>query len=77
VRHFGTKLGTPKPAVFGLEAATSVRESTLLAPMMRTSFASTSTRWASACAVGPPAKLAAWNVPARDRLDIACRHAEF
>jgi DNA-binding transcriptional LysR family regulator len=24
-RHFGTKLGTPKPAVFALEAATSVR----------------------------------------------------
>jgi hypothetical protein len=45
--------------------------------MMRTSFASTSTRWASAYAVGPPAKLAAWNVPARDRVDIACTHAEF
>jgi hypothetical protein len=43
-RHFGTKLGTPKLAVFALEAATSVRRSTLLEPMMRTSFASTSTR---------------------------------
>ena len=43
-RHFGTKLGTPKPAVFPLETATSVRSSTLLDPMMRTSFASTSTR---------------------------------
>src|SRR6266478_9683153 len=42
------KLGTPKPAVFALEAATSVRSSTLLEPMMRSSFASTSTRWASA-----------------------------
>jgi hypothetical protein len=47
-RHFGTKLGTPKPAVFAVEAATSVRSSSLLEPMMRTSFASTSTRWASA-----------------------------
>src|SRR5260370_15627328 len=27
VRHFGTKLGTPKPAVFALEAATSARRS--------------------------------------------------
>jgi hypothetical protein len=44
VRHFGTKLGTPKPAVFALAAATSVRSSTLFDPMMRTSFASTSTR---------------------------------
>src|SRR5713101_9827588 len=42
-RHFGTKLGTPKPAVFALEAATSVRSSTLFEPMIRTSFASTST----------------------------------
>jgi len=25
VRHFRTELGTPKPAVFALEAATSVR----------------------------------------------------
>jgi hypothetical protein len=47
-RHFGTELGTPKPAVFALEAATSVRNSTLLDPMMRGSFWSTSTRWASA-----------------------------
>jgi hypothetical protein len=44
VRHFGTRLGTAKPAVFALDAATSVRSSTLLEPMMRTSFASTSTR---------------------------------
>src|SRR5215831_9889581 len=43
-RHFGTKLGTPKPTVFALETATSVRSSTLFDPMMRTSFASTSTR---------------------------------
>jgi hypothetical protein len=43
-RHFGTKLGTPKPAVFALEAATSVRSSSLLEPIMRTSFPSTSTR---------------------------------
>src|SRR5262249_7501437 len=47
-RHFGTKLGTQKPAAFTLEAATSVRGSTLFDPMMRTSFASASTRWASA-----------------------------
>src|SRR5262245_10114772 len=47
-RHFGTKLGTQKPAVFALEAATRVRSSTLFDPMMRTSSASTSTRWASA-----------------------------
>jgi hypothetical protein len=40
-RHFGTKLGTPKPAVFAIEAATRVRRSTLLDPMMRTSFLST------------------------------------
>jgi hypothetical protein len=38
VRHFGTKLGTPKPAVFALEAATSVRSSSLFEPMMRSSF---------------------------------------
>src|SRR6266516_19087 len=44
-RHFGTKLVTPKPAVFALEAATSVRRSTLFDPKMRTSFVSTSTRW--------------------------------
>ena len=43
-RHLGTKLGAPKPAVFALEAATSVRSSSLLEPMMRTSFPSTSTR---------------------------------
>jgi len=36
-RHFGTKLGTQEPAVFALEAP-SVRSSTLLDPMMRTSF---------------------------------------
>src|SRR5258708_20971241 len=47
-RHFGTKLGTPKPADFALEAATSVRRSSLFEPIMRTSFSSTSTRWASA-----------------------------
>src|SRR6266568_5330634 len=47
-RHFGTELGTPNIADFALEAATSVRRSTLFEPMMRTSFASTSTRWASA-----------------------------
>jgi hypothetical protein len=29
VRHFGTELGTPELAVFALEAATSVRRSTL------------------------------------------------
>jgi hypothetical protein len=29
VRHFGAKLGTSKPAAFALEAATSVRRSTL------------------------------------------------
>jgi hypothetical protein len=43
-RHFGTELGTPKPADFALETATSVRSSTLFDPMMRTSFAPTSTR---------------------------------
>jgi hypothetical protein len=37
VRHFGTELGTPKPAVFALEAATSVRSSSLFDPMMRSS----------------------------------------
>jgi len=47
-RHFGTELGTPKPAGFALEAATRVRNSSLFDPMMRSSFASTSTRWASA-----------------------------
>jgi hypothetical protein len=47
-RHFGIKLGTPKPAVFALDAATSVRSNTLLKPVMRTSFASTSRCWASA-----------------------------
>jgi len=45
VRHFGIKLGTPKPAVFALETATSVRGSTLFDPMMRVSFVSTSMRW--------------------------------
>jgi hypothetical protein len=35
VRHFGIELGTPKPAVFALEAATSVRRSALFDPMMR------------------------------------------
>jgi hypothetical protein len=34
VRHFGTELGTPKLAVFALEAATSVRSSSLFDPMM-------------------------------------------
>src|SRR6266540_664512 len=47
-RHFGTKLGTPKPADFAPDAVTSVRRSTLFDPMMRTSFVSTSMRWASA-----------------------------
>src|SRR5439155_8247662 len=47
-RHFGTKLGTPKLAGFALSAATRVRRSTLFDPMMRSSFWSTSTRWASA-----------------------------
>jgi hypothetical protein len=37
-RHFGTEPGTPKPAVFALEAATSVRRSALFDPMMRSSF---------------------------------------
>jgi hypothetical protein len=40
-RHFGTKLVTPKPEIFALERATSVRSNTLLAPTMRTSFAPT------------------------------------
>jgi hypothetical protein len=48
VRHFGTELGTPKPAVFALEAATSVRSNSLFDPMMRSSSTSTSTRWANA-----------------------------
>src|SRR5712664_2727675 len=38
-RHFGTELGTPKAAVFALEAATSVRSSSLFDPMMRSSCA--------------------------------------
>jgi hypothetical protein len=38
VRHFGTELGMPKPAVFALEAATSVRRSALFDPMIRSSF---------------------------------------
>ena len=37
-RHFGTELGTPKPAVFALDAATSVLRSALFDPMMRSSF---------------------------------------
>jgi hypothetical protein len=37
-RHFGTELGTPKPAVFALEAATSVHRSPLFEPMIRSSF---------------------------------------
>src|SRR6266849_3479484 len=37
---FGTKLSTPKAAVFALEAATSVRSNTLFEPMMRSSFVS-------------------------------------
>jgi hypothetical protein len=48
VRHLGTELGTPKLAVFAPGAAKSVRSSTLFEPMMRTSFVSTSMRWASA-----------------------------
>jgi hypothetical protein len=32
-RHFGTKLRTPKSAIFGLAVATSVRSSMLLEPM--------------------------------------------
>jgi hypothetical protein len=47
-RHFGRELGTPKPAIFALEAATNVRSSSLFDPMMRRSCASTSTRWATA-----------------------------
>src|ERR1700690_4096255 len=43
-----TKLGTAKPAVFAPDATTSVRSSALFDPMMRTSFASASTRCASA-----------------------------
>src|SRR5256885_1489840 len=46
--HFGKKLATQNPAVFALEAATSVLSSTPFEPMMRTSFVSTSTRCASA-----------------------------
>ena len=37
-RHFGTKLGTPKPADFAPDAATSVRRSTPFDPMIRTFF---------------------------------------
>jgi hypothetical protein len=47
-RHFGTELGTPKPAGFALEAPTRVLSSSLLDPVMRTSFSSTWTRCASA-----------------------------
>src|SRR5438874_1327936 len=36
-RRFGTELGTPKPAVFALEPATSVRRSTLFDPANRRS----------------------------------------
>jgi hypothetical protein len=36
-RHFGTKLRTSKPAIFALAVATSVRSTTLLEPMRRTS----------------------------------------
>jgi hypothetical protein len=43
---FCTELGTPKPAVLALDAATSVRGSKLFDPTMRI-FAFTSTRWAS------------------------------
>jgi hypothetical protein len=39
LRH--TKLGTPKPADFAPDAATSVRRSTLFDPMMRSFFWST------------------------------------
>jgi hypothetical protein len=48
VRHFGTELGTPKPGVFALEAATRVRSNSLFDPIMRSFLASTSTRWAGA-----------------------------
>jgi len=34
-RHFGTELRRPKPAVFGLEAATSVRSSSLAVALRR------------------------------------------
>src|SRR5258708_4840277 len=46
--RFGKDRGPQKPAVFALEAATRVRSSSLFDPMMRSSWASTSTRWASA-----------------------------
>jgi hypothetical protein len=36
--HFGTKLGTPKPAVVTLETAANVRSGTLFKPMMRPSW---------------------------------------
>jgi hypothetical protein len=42
------KIGTPEPAVFALGTATGLRRSTLFDPVMRTSYALTSTRWASA-----------------------------
>jgi hypothetical protein len=46
VRHFGTELGTQNAADFALDAVTSARKSMLFDPIMRTSFVSTSIRWA-------------------------------
>jgi DNA-binding transcriptional LysR family regulator len=49
LRHFGTKLGTPRISGFTpeLEIADKVRGRLLLDPMMRISLSATSTRWAS------------------------------
>jgi len=44
-RHFGTELGTPKPAAFALDVATSVRSNTLFDPILRSSFRSTPWPW--------------------------------
>jgi hypothetical protein len=38
VRHFGTELGTPKPVVFALSAATSVRSRAPFDSMIRSLF---------------------------------------
>src|SRR4051812_30398022 len=49
IRHFGTKLGTPRVSDFTpeLDIETKVRSRLLLDPVMRTSLSATSTRWAS------------------------------
>jgi DNA-binding transcriptional LysR family regulator len=49
LRHFGTKLGTPRISDFTreLEIADKVRSRLLLDPLMRISLSATSTRWAS------------------------------